>query len=86
MSPEGCAAHPVVCNSLLQIVLAVWRIILNWNWNLLGGLREPSAGYMAVWYASKKAPNNHHYLQRAATPDQITQQNSLQRAGGPYRQ
>ncbi len=27
-------------------------------------------------------PNGHYYLQRAVTPDQITQKNSLQRAGG----
>jgi hypothetical protein len=42
---------------------------------------------MAVWrsYNKKNAPNGHYHLNRAVTPDQITQQNSLQRAGGPYR-
>jgi hypothetical protein len=29
------------------------------------------------------APKGHYYLQRAVTPDQMTQQNSLQRAGAP---
>jgi hypothetical protein len=40
---------------------------------------------MAVWHASnlkKSAPNGHYYLQKAITPNQITQQNSLQAAGG----
>jgi hypothetical protein len=30
----------------------------------------------------KKMPNGHFYLQQDATPDQITQQNSFQSAGG----
>jgi len=40
---------------------------------------------MAVWHASnfQKSPSNcHYYLQWAVTPNHITQQNSLQRAGG----
>jgi hypothetical protein len=39
-----------------------------------------------VWQPSADnngAPKGHYYLQRAVTPDQITQQNSLQRAGAP---
>ncbi len=31
----------------------------------------------------KGALNGHYYLHRASTPNQITHQNSLQRAGGP---
>jgi hypothetical protein len=34
----------------------------------------------------KKTLNGHYNLQRAATPDQIIQLNSLQRAVGPKRQ
>ncbi len=34
----------------------------------------------------KNAPNGHNDLQRAATPDQIIKQNSLNRAGGPFKQ
>jgi hypothetical protein len=33
----------------------------------------------------KSVPNSHYYLLQAVTPDQITQQNSLQRAGAPSR-
>jgi len=33
----------------------------------------------------KKAPNGHFYMQRAVTPDQITQQNRLRKEGGPSR-
>jgi hypothetical protein len=41
---------------------------------------------MAVWHAAnfkKSSLNGYYYLQRAVTLNQITQQNSLQRAGGP---
>jgi hypothetical protein len=42
---------------------------------------------MVAWVGAlkilkKSVPNGQYYLQRAVTPDQITQQNSLQRAGG----
>jgi hypothetical protein len=37
---------------------------------------------LACFKLKKNAPNGHYYLPRAATPDQITQQNSLQREGG----
>jgi hypothetical protein len=53
------------------------------------GYNSPLQEVMAVWRASnleKIASNGHYYMQRAATPDQITQQNSLQGAGGPKRQ
>jgi hypothetical protein len=60
---------------------------LFWNLNLQGRAWEPiMQTIMAVWRASsfrKSAQTDHYYLQRAATPDHITQQNRLQLAGGP---
>jgi hypothetical protein len=50
------------------------------------GCDSPLLTIMAFWQASnlkKSAPNSYFYLQRAVTPDQITQQNSFQKAGGP---
>ncbi len=61
MFSEGIAAHPVVCDTPLLTIMAVWRASNFKN----------------------SAPKGHYYLQRAVTPDQITQQNSLQRAEGP---
>ncbi len=72
---EGNAAHPVRCGSSLQIVMAVWRPFCLIS-NFLGGVQQPYAD-------NNGAPKGHYYLQRAVTPDQITQQNSLQRAGAP---
>jgi hypothetical protein len=73
---EGNAAHPVGSDSPLQIVMAVWRPFCL-NSNFLGRVRQPSAA------DNNGAPKGHFYLQRAVTPNQITQQNSLQRAGAP---
>jgi hypothetical protein len=49
--------------------------------NLLGQMRPPAADYMAIWYASNLKKPAKWPLQSAAgcTPNQITQQNSLQR-------
>jgi hypothetical protein len=80
---EGCAAHPVRYNSPLHTTV---HVFLNLNLNLLGRVCQPDADEMVVWHTSnfeKSAPNDHYYLQRAATPDQVTQQNKLQRAGWP---
>jgi hypothetical protein len=74
MFSEGNAALPVWCDSPLQIVMAVWRTLFEFK--LLGRVLQPSAD-------NNGAPNGHYYLQRAVTPHQITQQNSLQRAGAP---
>ncbi len=49
-SSGGCAAHPVVCNSLLQIVMAVWRIFLKIGICWVG-CGSPQLPIMAVWYA-----------------------------------
>jgi hypothetical protein len=72
---EGNAAHPFGCDSLWSIVMAVWRSFC-FNSNFLGRVRQPSA-------ENNGEPRGHYYLQRAVTSDQITLQNSLQRAGGP---
>jgi hypothetical protein len=55
--------------------LCRWRPVCL-NSNFLGLVKQPSAD-------NNGAPKGHYYLQRAVTPDQITQQNSLQRAGAP---
>ncbi len=57
----------------LWIVMAVWRTFYL-NSNFLGRVWQHTADYNGV-------PKGHYYLQRAVTPEQITQQNSLQRAG-----
>jgi hypothetical protein len=75
MLSEGNAAPPVGCDSPLQIEMAVWRPFCL-NSNFLGRVWQPSAEYNGV-------PKGHYYLQRAVTPYQITQQNSLQRAERP---
>jgi hypothetical protein len=73
---EGNAAHPVGSDSPLPIVMAVWRPYCL-NSNFLGRVRQPSAA------DNNGASKGHYCLQRAVTPNQITQQNSLQRAGAP---
>ena len=93
--PVGCdsplqivMAVPVGCDSPLQIVMAVWRPFFEFGCSQRG-CDSPLQIVMAVWRPSnkkKRAPNSHYYLQRAVTPNQITQQNSLQRAGAPSRQ
>ncbi len=72
---EGNAAYTVGCDSPLLIVMVVWRPFCL-NANFLGRVWEPYAD-------NNGAPKGHYYLQRAVTPFQITQQNSLQRAGAP---
>jgi hypothetical protein len=42
--------------------------------------------YLAHFKFEKSAPNRYYYLQQVVIPYQITQQNSLQRAGGPKEQ
>jgi hypothetical protein len=73
MLSEGNAALPVGCDSPLLIVMVVWHPF-GLNSNFLGRVLQPSAD-------NNGAPKGHYYLQRAVTPNQITQQNSLQRAG-----
>ncbi len=75
MLSEGNAAHPFGCDSPLQIVVSVCRPFCL-NSNCLGSVGQPSAD-------KHGAPKGHYYLQRAVTPNQITQQKSLQRAGVP---
>ncbi len=73
MLSEDNAAHPVGCVSALQIEMTVWRPFCL-STNFLGRVWQPSDD-------NNGAPKSQYYLQRAVTPDQITQQNSLQRAG-----
>jgi hypothetical protein len=61
--------------ALWSIVMAVWRSFC-FNSNFLGRVRQPSA-------ENNGEPTGHYYLQMAVTSDQITLQNSLQRAGVP---
>ncbi len=69
---RGNAAHPAGRDCPLQIVMSVWcSFCLNSSFLGLG----PSA--------DNGAPKGHYYLQRAVTPDIITQQTSLQRAEAP---
>ncbi len=74
MLSECNAAHPVGCDSTLKIEMAVWRPFCL-NSYFLGRVWQPSAN-------NKGAPKGHYYLQRA-TPDEITQQNSLRWVGAP---
>ncbi len=85
MSSEACAAHPVGRYSPLQIVITVWRTFFL-NLNLRGQVREPAADYngcLACIYIFFKCAIRTFTSVPGATSDQITQQNSLQRAGGP---
>jgi hypothetical protein len=77
MLSEGSAAHPLGCDSPIQIVIAVWRPFCL-NSNFLCRVWQPSADNNGV-------PKGHYYLQRAVTLDQITQQNSLQRTGASQK-
>jgi hypothetical protein len=45
-------------------------------------VQQTAADYNSCLRFKKSAPNGHYFLQWAATPDQITQKNDLQRAGG----
>jgi|688.fasta_scaffold331000_1 hypothetical protein len=58
-----------------MLARAVWRLFCL-NSNFLGRCdRQPSADNNG----NNGAPKCHYYLQRTVTPDQTTQQNSLQR-------
>ncbi len=84
---RGHAAHPFRCDSPLQIVMAIWSTFLNLN--LLGRVWEPAVDYEGCWARFiflKKSAKRPLFLQQAVTPDKVTQQNSLQRAGGPKMQ
>jgi hypothetical protein len=63
MLSEGNAAHPVGCDSPVQRPFCL-------NSNFLGRVSQPSA-------ENNGAPKGHYYLQRAVTPDQISQQNTV---------
>ncbi len=81
MFSEGNAAHPVGCDSPPQIVMAVRHTFLIWTcWVECGSLL---LSIMALFKFKKRAPNSQYYLQQAVTPDEITEQNSSQRAGAP---
>ncbi len=67
------AICPVGCEIPLQMIMAVWYLFCLKS-NFLGRGWQPSAKYNG-------AARSHYYLQRAVTPDQITQQNSFQRSG-----
>jgi hypothetical protein len=72
ISSAGYVPHPVGYNSPQQIIVSVWRTKFKFaGWRRI----------MAI-FAHFKFYN----LQWAATSDQITQQNSLQKAIGPERQ
>ncbi len=80
------AALPIQSSTVLspvKIKMAIWRI--SFNLTCCVGCWSSLLAIMAVacFKSKKNAPNGHSNLQRTATPDQITQQNSLQRAGAP---
>ncbi len=81
-----CSQRAVGCASPLQIVvMAVQRTFLKVLPSRVG-CDSPLLAIMTVWHASdskKSVPNGHYYLQRAVTHDQITQQSSLVKSGGP---
>jgi hypothetical protein len=73
---------------LIQLgTTVIWALAhLKKNLNLLGQMWQSLQTILAVWRASnnkKSAPNGHYNPQQAATPDQITQQDSLQKTRGP---
>jgi hypothetical protein len=75
MSSEGCVWVQQPNADKMVIWRTFFGILTCWV-----RCRSLLQTIMAVWHASN---SNGHFLQRAATPNQITQQNSLQRAGGP---
>ncbi len=88
MSSEGCAAHPVRQNICCRLKWLFGALFFKFE-HAGSECGSPLQTIMAVWHAlnfEKSVPNGHYYLHRASTPDQITQQNSLQRAGWPYRE
>jgi hypothetical protein len=84
MSSGGCADHPVGYNSSLQIKMAIWRTFFEFELNI-GRVWGPAVDYYCCFalFKTKYPKVMAYFLQRAATPDQITQQNSLQRSVGP---
>jgi hypothetical protein len=76
MLEEGIAALPVGCDSPLQIVMAVWRPFCL-NLNFLGRVRCDSP------LLKIKVHQMALTICITITPNQISQQNSLQRAGAP---
>ncbi len=80
-SSEGHTAHPVGYESPLQNIIAIFP-----NFILLDWVLQPAADYndcLVCFKFLKKVPNSQYNLKWAATPAQITQQYSLQRAKGP---
>jgi hypothetical protein len=81
ISSEGFSTlekNVLICyqRAMLPLQWGVTALRRKLNSNFLGRVCQPSAEYNGV-------PIGHYYLQRAVTPDQITQQNSLQRSGVP---
>jgi hypothetical protein len=68
--------------------MAVGELIFYLNFR--GWVWSQAADYILLTFGANKiqksAPNGQYNPQRDATPDRTTQQNSLQRVGGPYRQ
>jgi hypothetical protein len=90
MFSEGNAAPPVGCDSLLKIVMAVCHIFfylncLGWVW--AWQTAADNNGCLARFKFKKMCAKwPLLYAAQAVTPEQITQQNSLQRAGATKRQ
>jgi hypothetical protein len=85
MFSEGNAARLVRCDSHLQIVMVVLAHFLKFELAVAGATVRCKIvmAFLAGFKYEKSAPNSHYYPQRAVTSYQITQQNCLQRAGGP---
>jgi hypothetical protein len=83
MFSEGNAARPVQFDSLLQIVMSVWRPLYKFEHPGSGVTAHAAENYSCVarFKLKKIVPNGHCYLLWAVTPDQITHQYSLQLAG-----
>jgi hypothetical protein len=76
------SAHPV---GWCMLQPSVWRTFFKIQTSWVG-CDSPLLTIMAVCRISnfkKMAPKDNSYLQKAVLPGQITQQNSLQRAGAP---
>jgi hypothetical protein len=87
MSSEDCVAHPVGYRSPLQITNGRLAYFF-FKFELAGsgvGARCRLQWLFDTLQTKISVPNGHYYLQLAAAPNQITQQNSLQRLGGPLR-
>jgi hypothetical protein len=73
-----CCPFSRMCDSPLQIVMAVWRPFCL-NLNFLGRVWLPSAD-------NNGAPNSHYYLQRAVTLTRSLSRIVCRGQEGPYRQ